>query len=388
MPFAGYDDFDACVLANKDKKNPKAYCGTIERLATGKTIKKSALDTLLTKLRRSVNTTEEVIDHDPVELTLTKAPAVREEILMKKSDIELNDEELQELRKSLGLDEGADIPDDEKKKAEDAKIEGLKKAGKITDDDLKRLREGGGDDDDEEDDEEKKRKKKEEEDETMKKSVSQKVTAAQKVLADVMDSLPEDVQKFFKDSSVDTGVDTAEVAKSVVAEIKKSFGDVVESAETKALRAEVAELKKSITDLTGKAADAELLEIAKRISATPEKEIATLRTLRKSMSDEDFKGYVEGQERMFRAANNSEAFRQVSSGANNGASTVGGASAKLVEIAKSQIKKSEDGNSNDQAQVAKVLAEILENPGEHSELVDQYHKEQQTAAAKPSGVGA
>lgn len=30
MPFAGYKDFDACVLANKDKENPEAYCGEIK----------------------------------------------------------------------------------------------------------------------------------------------------------------------------------------------------------------------------------------------------------------------------------------------------------------------------------------------------------------------
>ena len=29
MPFAGYSTFQACVSANKDKKDPKAYCGSI-----------------------------------------------------------------------------------------------------------------------------------------------------------------------------------------------------------------------------------------------------------------------------------------------------------------------------------------------------------------------
>ena len=31
MPFAGYADFAACVAANGDKADPKAYCGTIEQ---------------------------------------------------------------------------------------------------------------------------------------------------------------------------------------------------------------------------------------------------------------------------------------------------------------------------------------------------------------------
>lgn len=30
-PFAGYKDFDACVKANLDKRDPQAYCGTIKR---------------------------------------------------------------------------------------------------------------------------------------------------------------------------------------------------------------------------------------------------------------------------------------------------------------------------------------------------------------------
>lgn len=31
MPFAGYDDFDACVRANSDKRDPDAYCAAIKR---------------------------------------------------------------------------------------------------------------------------------------------------------------------------------------------------------------------------------------------------------------------------------------------------------------------------------------------------------------------
>jgi len=37
-PFAGYRDFDACVLANRDKKDPKAYCAEVMRRAEGKAI--------------------------------------------------------------------------------------------------------------------------------------------------------------------------------------------------------------------------------------------------------------------------------------------------------------------------------------------------------------
>ena len=35
-PFAGYTDFEACVAANRDKADPKAYCATIMRKAEGR----------------------------------------------------------------------------------------------------------------------------------------------------------------------------------------------------------------------------------------------------------------------------------------------------------------------------------------------------------------
>lgn len=34
-PFAGYDNFDACVMDNKDKENPQAYCAEIMRQVEG-----------------------------------------------------------------------------------------------------------------------------------------------------------------------------------------------------------------------------------------------------------------------------------------------------------------------------------------------------------------
>ena len=40
-PFAGYKDFDACVAANSDKNNPKAYCGYIKHKVEDK---KEAID--------------------------------------------------------------------------------------------------------------------------------------------------------------------------------------------------------------------------------------------------------------------------------------------------------------------------------------------------------
>lgn len=35
-PFAGYANFDACVRANKNKRDPEAYCAEIMRTVEGK----------------------------------------------------------------------------------------------------------------------------------------------------------------------------------------------------------------------------------------------------------------------------------------------------------------------------------------------------------------
>ena len=35
MPFAGFKDFDACVRANRTKRNPQAFCAALERRVKG-----------------------------------------------------------------------------------------------------------------------------------------------------------------------------------------------------------------------------------------------------------------------------------------------------------------------------------------------------------------
>jgi hypothetical protein len=41
MPFAGYSNFAACVKANRDKKSPEAYCGSIMHAVEDKGVKPS-----------------------------------------------------------------------------------------------------------------------------------------------------------------------------------------------------------------------------------------------------------------------------------------------------------------------------------------------------------
>jgi len=61
MPFAGYTDFDECVRKNSDKKDPKAYCGTIKHAVESweAGMKVKTKDTKLTEFRAT-----EIIDFD------------------------------------------------------------------------------------------------------------------------------------------------------------------------------------------------------------------------------------------------------------------------------------------------------------------------------------
>ena len=43
MPFADYADFNDCLSKNGDKKDPAAYCSTIERTVEGKAVTKGVL---------------------------------------------------------------------------------------------------------------------------------------------------------------------------------------------------------------------------------------------------------------------------------------------------------------------------------------------------------
>lgn len=63
-PFAGYKDFDACVRANSEKSDPKAYCATIMRKVEGKAEVKAdylkmSLDELIDEHKKLVKVLEQ-----------------------------------------------------------------------------------------------------------------------------------------------------------------------------------------------------------------------------------------------------------------------------------------------------------------------------------------
>jgi len=64
-PFAGYKDFDACVLANKDKGDPEAYCASIMRQVEGKAygVPKTVKERLMSHFNLSEEQATKLIDN-------------------------------------------------------------------------------------------------------------------------------------------------------------------------------------------------------------------------------------------------------------------------------------------------------------------------------------
>jgi len=82
MPFAGYDDIEACARAHSDKDNPRAYCATIKRQVEGQSeeFDDLELDTLL-----------ETVDAHPEEMLaefLQAALAEKEDGLEQQAEVD------------------------------------------------------------------------------------------------------------------------------------------------------------------------------------------------------------------------------------------------------------------------------------------------------------
>ena len=112
-PFAGYDNFEACVKANSDKEDPQAYCATIMRSVEKSTSVESIKKTDHLKVVGDPMTPEEVQKFD----TLTKSVdekinALSTSVAKTAEAVELIAKSLEELKKSqVSKDEAAsEIP--------------------------------------------------------------------------------------------------------------------------------------------------------------------------------------------------------------------------------------------------------------------------------------
>jgi hypothetical protein len=341
---------------------------------------------------------------DPAEVTFTFAPAVREKVLMTKSISQiLSEDELTELAKSLGIEEVTKIPAEEIAKCETKKQDILKG---LFDDPAAQPPGGppapkkdpapapapapdpagappaGG----------------------PPASASNVIFSVAKMLAPVMNSLPLEVQKFFQSAAgggpaaappapggppapapaapapapaAAGGIMKSEEAVEIFKSAFPGVAEFIAEEATKPLLEKLEKAEKQIEVLEASSGSAELMEIAKSISAQPEQEVASLQVLKKSMDAETFKGYVESRRTQFNAANDSAAFRQLSKseGATGNVTAEAQITAKAAELRKS------DPSLDGPASIRKAMEENVE-------LAKAYQKDMAARAAVTSGADA
>jgi hypothetical protein len=306
-----------------------------------------------------------ITDLDPIEVTLTFAPAIREEFIMAKSANPLNEQELEALAKSLNIEKVEDIPADKLQAA----IASKDASGGNLDPRLDKRMPGDPDPD----------KKPDEDDPTKKpnpfanldQSVSQALTVAAKALEPHMQSLPEDIQKYFgalpKPDIAPPGSTEPnpmlEAVKSALPEIMKSVTDPMENT--------IKSLTEQVDALSTEKEMVESRTIAKSISADVEGTAGFLVELKKNgISDENFKKYVEDQRRMYHAASQSDAFRTISKSKGDSVSAYDQVMAKAQDM----VAKSENPTNSDV--LAKSIQHVLDtNP----ELAMQYNRDMDRA---------
>jgi hypothetical protein len=312
-----------------------------------------------------------ITDLDPIEVTLTFAPAIREDFIMAKSEgTPLDATELSALAKSLQIEKAEDIPPDKLQAAMAAKASGQPITGDPNQDDPTKQANLPGDPDP---------KKMPDDDPTKKpdpfanldKSVSQAITEAAKALMPHFASLPPEIAKFFQgapqpDPMVEPSNNPADPSpqlEAVKTELSKS------NKELAAAGSKITNLEQQLTAIQDKSDLEECRVIAKSISPNVEGTAQFLLELKKNgITDADFKEYVEGQRRMYVAASESDAFAEISKSEKNGE----GATAydKVMKMAQEMVAKSE--NPADPTALAKSIQAVLDlNP----ELATQYEQD-------------
>ncbi|MFW5902622.1 MAG: hypothetical protein ACOCTT_01905 [archaeon] len=103
-PFAGYKNFDDCVKKNQDKKDPKAYCGKIQKKAKDKD----------NKTQNTSNETEDESEEQTVEEQVSELKTLYDEISGKYEEIQ---NRLSALESKI--DQLLDEPEEENSKEQD-----------------------------------------------------------------------------------------------------------------------------------------------------------------------------------------------------------------------------------------------------------------------------
>ncbi len=363
-PFAGYEDFSDCIRQNKGKKKPAAYCATIMRqVEVGKAL--------------GGNVDEELVNIEPVEVSLTIAPMVKEDFLMTKSAVkfELKAEDIHEIAKSLGL-EPEEVSQEEVKQALKTAAAVIEKAMPPQ---LAAALEGNKDkkkpDDDDEDEEE-----------AMMKAISgasadvkKALAAAHGILAVHKSKLPTSLVAVLKafdkakkaDPSAFEEADVKKSATDMIEIFKSQFPGVVEAI-VEPVQKQLTDANKTIQAMQDARELDELRELAKSmpIQGEPDQAAQKLLGIKKALSPEQWEDFVKDQQAIYAQVSKSSLFNQVSGRSDNS----GTATDRMLAKAKELVQKSAGKSSIEEA--------ITLVASEYPQLYSEYLAEQRESAIR------
>lgn len=118
-PMGEYNDFDACVSANQDKKNPEAYCGEIKQKVEGDTKKQedetdTDIDDNVVKSEVNVlnkNVEKSIMQNPDEEKTMSEATKQIESADIKKAEMKEEDKEVVSEEETKDTEKNADGSD-------------------------------------------------------------------------------------------------------------------------------------------------------------------------------------------------------------------------------------------------------------------------------------
>ena len=325
---------------------------------------------------------EEIFDLRTAEVTLTGAPAVREDFLMTKAELTLNDLELHGLASKLGVDGIEAIPEVEIRKAVTLKVEEENeedkkkrlheeeedpdKNGKVPPQFAKKA-EGEDDDDDKDEDDDKPL-------ELGKSSVIRGLAPAMlTVKADLPKSLVRALEKSIEDGKADDDEDKDEMKKNeALVEAMKSEMPGILKLVSEPLHADIKKSQERISTLEAERDMVGFREIAKSMPGDEEKIAARLAHLSKSMSKSEYDAFVEEQQGIFKTLEESDLLKSVQGRGVDSTDPIAVVEARAdAEIAKS-------GKAGNQQAKAEALLSILESD---SVVANAYHREMEQRAA-------
>ncbi|MCH8825517.1 MAG: hypothetical protein IIB16_01055, partial [Chloroflexi bacterium] len=305
---------------------------------------------------------EEIFDLRTAEVTLTGAPAVREDFLMTKAEVTLNDLELHGLASKLGVDGIEAIPEVEIRKAITLKVEeeneedkkkGLHddeedpdKKGKVPPQFMKKAE----DEEDEEEDEDKPL-------ELGKSSVIRGLAPAMlTVKADLPKSLVRALEKSIEDGKAEDDEDKDEMKKNeALVEAMKSEMPGILKLVSEPLHADIKKSQERIATLESERDMVGFREIAKSMPGDEEKIAARLSHLSKSMNKADYDAFVEEQQGIFKTLEESDLLKSVQGRGVDATDPI----ASIQARAEAEVSKS--GKAGDQQAVGEALTRRLES---------------------------